>query len=413
LLIALILVGIAFFAPSLIMKGVTVGNQQKYFIFIIIIAAQTFITFTGSLFDCFLEGLQEYKLRNNTMIFITIAGSLVIYPLLKGGGGLITMAVASAVSSAIKFIFYGIVLATKKYGNFIFRPADTSYTTLKKMFSFGLKSLIYSISLQISTVTDSLIIGTFLGPSVVTLYIIPYNFITQARSFIWAMSRNFMPLFSELAALEHGEAAQILYFKASRIMVGIIVPLVIGIVMLGPSFLEHWMGLEYARSGKIVLYIIAAAYGVQWLNPLANRLLTGYEQHGIMARLGIIGSLVNLGLSLVLVQFIGKEGVALGTLLPVLIFEPIYLSKVCKVLKTSCWGYAAKVPVPLLAPAGVIVATIAGCCWLHPPASIVQVLLIASIGVSLYLPTFFMFSLSRNEQCMVLEKIGLLSADKE
>lgn len=412
LVIALILIGVAYWAPQLLLRGSVAGDQHKYFIFILIVAAETFVLFTGSMFDCFLEGLQEYKLRNYTMAFISVAGTLVMYPLLKNGGGLITIAAGSAICFTIKFIFYGIMLATNRLGNFGFRFADTSYATLKGMFSFGLNNFVFHVALRISLVTDSLIIGAFLGPVVVTLYIIPCNFINQARSLIWAMSNNFMPLFSELDALGHDEAAQMLFFKASRFMVGIIMPLMIGIVMLGPSFLEHWMGLEYAQNGRMVLYIIAASYGVGWLNPLSNKLLIGYGQHGIMARFGIIGALINLGLSLVLVQIMGKEGVALGTLLPVLFFEPIYLIKVCKILNTTIWRYTLNVLVPLLFPAAVIIAAILGCCWIHPPASLLQVLLISSFGMLLYLPTFFQFSMSHVERRLVLEKIGLLSANK-
>ncbi|GEM_PF-598394 len=412
LVMAMILIAIAFWAPNLIVQGAPAGDQHKYFIFLLIVAAQTFVTFAGSLFDSFLEGFQAYKLRNYATVVMSIAGALVMYPLLKSGGDLLVVAAVNAGGYTIKFTFYGIMLATKRFGSFRFRVGESSFATLKGMFSFGVNNLVYSISLRISSVTDSLVIGAFLGPAVVTLYIIPYNFISQARSLIWALSRNFMPLFSELDALGHGKEAQALYFRGSRFMVGIILPLVIGIVMLGPSFLEHWMGPEYAKSGRMVLYIIAAAYGVQWLNPLANRLLTGYGQHGIMARLGIIGSFCNLGLSLIFVQFLGKEGVALGTLLPVLFFEPLYLSKVCAVLETTLWGYVMQVLIPLLVPTACIVAAIGGWCLFHPPASLLQVLLIALFGVAFYLPAFFLFAMAAEERSLVLQKLGLQAVVK-
>lgn len=404
---ALALVGIAFFAPQLIIKGTTDASQSKYFIFLLIVAVQTFVDFIGSLFDSFLEGFQKYALRNYATVFMSVAGAIVIYPLLKNGGGLLTIAAANAVGYTIKYSFYGIMLASNRFGSFRFRMSECSLKTLKGMFSFGFNNLIYSISLRLSTVTDSLVIGAFLGPSVVTLYIIPYNFISQARTFIWALSRNFMPLFSELDALGHAEAARKLYFQSSRIMVGIILPLVVGIVMLGPAFLEHWMGVEYAREGRYVLYIIVLAYGIQWLNPLANRMLTGYGQHGIMAKIGIISSFFNLAISLLLVQFVGKEGVALGTLLPVLFFEPLYLYKVCKILDTGLWGYARQVLMPLLLPVFSIMAGIALLCRLHAPESLPQVVGIAVGGMLLYLPTFWLFGLRNDERNMLLQKIGL------
>lgn len=406
LCMAFLLIGVAFFTPDLILQGTDPTRQKVYFIFFLIVAVQTFFTFTGTMFECFLEGFQQYNLRNYATIFMSVAGAVVLYPLLKNGGGLITIAAANAVGYTVKYAFYGVMLSRRRFGSFRFRWADVSSPTLKAMFSFGFNNLVYAVSLKISSVTDSLIIGTFLGPAVVTLYIIPYNFISQARTFIWALSRNFMPLFSELDALGEKETAQRLYFRASRFMVGLILPLVIGIVLLGPPFLEHWMGREYAENGRMVLYIIAAAYGVQWLNPLANRFLTGYGQHGIMAKLGIAGSLFNLVLSLILVHFLGKEGVALGTLLPVLFFEPYYLYRVCRILKSTVWIYAQKVLIPLLIPALIIIAAIEGCRMAQPPTSLLQVLCIASIGMSLYLPAFLVFSMTRVERQLVQQKIG-------
>lgn len=403
---ALVMFGIALFAPELIIKG-TGGTPQKYFIFLMIVAGQTFVTFTGSLFDCFLEGFQHYKLRNLATIVMSIVGSAILYPLLKNGGSLTTVAAINALGYLIKYSYFGIMLSTKHYGAFRFRRVDVSYATLKGMFSFGIKSLIYAISLRISTVTDSLVIGAFMGPAAVTLYIIPYNFISQARTMIWALSRSFMPLFSELDALGQRETACSIFFGASRFMVGIILPLMIGIIMLGPSFLEHWMGAEYAQSGKQVLYIIAVAYTIQWVNPFANRLLTGYGQHGIMARFGIISSLINLGASLLLVQIMGMEGVALGTLLPMLVFEPLLLHKTCKVLDVSVGDYLRQVIVPLLVPALVITATLGVELRYYPPTSLPHVILAATVGTLLYLPVFFMCSMTGDERRLVLRNIDL------
>jgi O-antigen/teichoic acid export membrane protein len=408
LAMALILLGVAFFAPELLLKGAE-GDQHKYVLFLGIVAVQTFVTFTGSLFDCFLEGFQNYKLRNAATIVLSVIGAAVLYPLLKNGGNLVTVAAVNSAGFIIKYAYYGFMLSSPRYGAFRFRWSDASLATLKEMFSFGVKSLIYAISLRISSVTDSLVIGAFLGPSIVTLYIIPYNFISQARNLIWALSRNFMPLFSELDALGQKESACSIFFGASRFMVGIILPLMIGIIMLGPAFLEHWMGAEYAESGKQVLYIIASAYMVQWINPFANRLLTGYGQHGIMARFGIISSLINLAISILLVQFMGKEGVALGTLLPMLVFEPLLLYNTCKVLEVSVMTYMYRAIVPLFVPASVIAITLAAGLHYYPPNSLVQVILMAAVGMSFYLPTFFLCAMTNDERQMIIRKCGIRS----
>jgi O-antigen/teichoic acid export membrane protein len=119
---------------------------------------------------------------------------------------------------------------------------------------------------------------------------------------------------------------------------------------------------------------------------------------------------MNLVLSLILVHFLGKEGVALGTLLPVLVFEPYYLFKVCKILKTTVWGYTQKVILPLLVPALIIIVAIEGCRLAHPPDSLAQVLLIAVVSMTLYLLSFFSFSMTNAERQLVQQRIGFRSS---
>jgi O-antigen/teichoic acid export membrane protein len=398
------LIGFSLLAPEVLMKGPDLGSN-KYALFFVIISLQVFFVFVGSVFDCCLEGLALYNLRNYTTVVFSVVGATIMYPLLKNGGGLLMLAVVNACGLSLKYLFYGFLLSRDRFGGFRFKTEHISLRTLKGLFQFGVKSFIWASSLRIAILSDPLVIGSFLGAAIVPFYMIPSNLVGQARNIVWSVTRVFLPAFSGLDALDKKEKSRTLYFGASRFMLGIVVPLIGGICILGPSFISHWMGREYAEKGKLVLYIIAAAYLVQWMNPFSRRFLTAIDRHEILAKAGMVSAVLNLGLSITFVQFIGKEGVALGTLLPVLLFEPYFLYKTCQELRCSIAQYARNVFLPLLIPTMFFVVTLVGAKTLIPADSLVGVALLAILSMAVYAPVFVATAMKREERNNVYRRI--------
>ena len=396
LLMAALLLGGALF-PQFFFGG-DGGSIQKYSFFLSIVAIQTLASFVGLVFDCFLEGFQRYSLRNNATIIASICGALVIYPLLKNGGGLLVLAAGNTIGFTLKISFYGISLARFKNGGFRFRRSDVSWNTLKELMTFGLKSFVYATSVSVGHLTDKLILGAYINPIAVAFYVIPLNLLSQVRNLIWAAVRVFMPVFSELDARNEKDKARNLLFSASRYSLAVILPMLVGICVLGPAFLHYWIGESYAEQGRLILYIMSAAYLLQWLCPFRNRFLTGIGELNLQARLGVVGVVCNLILSIALVGSLGKEGVALGTLLPEFILQPYLLWFTCKMAGGTVWNYMMTVFLPLLLPVSLFII---GLFWLvsvFPPSSLFQVIFLSGISVLFYLPVFVMFGMMRSER---------------
>jgi O-antigen/teichoic acid export membrane protein len=397
LLMAAGLLCFAWFSPEVFIKSPNPDNY-KYTLFFVIISVQVFFVFVGSVFDCYFEGLQLYSLRNYLTIVFSIAGALIMYPLLQKGNGLLVLATVNTCGFALKYIIYGVLLSTRKFGGFRFRISSFSGKTLGGLFNFGVKSFVWALSLRIGTLTDPMVIGAFLGASAVPFYMIPSNFVGQARGLIWSVTKIFLPAFSGLDALKEKEKVRSLYFGASRYMLGIIVPLNGGIALLGPSFLEHWMGREYAAKGLYVLYIITAVQIFSFMNPFCKRFLTAIDRHEILARVGVISATVNLALSICLVQQIGIEGVALGTLVPTMIFEPYLLYKSSQELGSTVMEYLRSVLLPLVLPTAGFTLFLCVLVSKVTVQSLFDVLWMAIASMLLYTPLFFVFSMKCNER---------------
>jgi O-antigen/teichoic acid export membrane protein len=408
LLSACIFLLVSLFAPDLMIKGAHIGGN-KYSVFFVIVSFMVFFSFVGSVFDCYFEGLQLYTFRNNITIFFSLAGSSIAYYLLKNGGGILSLAIVQAGGLSLKYIIYGLLLFRKAYGGYRFRPGYVSRKTFKSLMTFGFKSLIWSLTLRVATLTDPLIIGGVLGAAIIPFYMIPYNFMCQVRNLIWSVTRVFLPAFSVLDALEQKGKSKDLYFSASRFMIGIIIPLVGGVCILGPSFLHHWMGHEYAEKGSTVLYIVAATYFIQWLNPFSRRFMTAIDRHEILARVGVISIIINLPLSFLLVHLIGKEGAAVGTLIPAILAEPYLLHKICKEMESNVAQYSFHVFLPLILPTLIFLVFLKGMMMVIPINSLVDVALLGILGLTVYTPVFAAFAMKREERykiyCQIRQRV--------
>jgi O-antigen/teichoic acid export membrane protein len=408
LLMALLLVGAAFFSEHFFTTG-SGASTHRYTIFLIIVAIQVLVSFVGLIFDCFLEGFQRYSLRNGATVVASIGGALVLYPLLKNGGGLLVLAAGNTAGFALKNLYYAYVLSRPSGGGFQFQFKNVSRATFKELFSFGFKSFVYATSSSVGDLTDKLIVGSFINPVALTFYAIPVSLLSHARNLVWSVTRVFMPVFSELDARNEKKAIRELLFTSSRYALGIILPLIGGICILGPAFLYYWMGPDYALKGRWVLYIMAAAYLLQWLCPFRNRFLQGVNRLEVQARLGVVSVVINLAASVVLVNFLGKEGVALGSLLAAMVIEPYLLFHTCRAAGGSLWHYLVSVYLPLFVPVSVFSVFL---CWLvemSPPQNLFDVVLLAVLSMMIYWPVFFMFGMSRHERINLWEKFLVLN----
>lgn len=393
---------VASLRPQIFFSSFAQVELQKYSIFLIIVAIQVFFNFFGLVFDAFLEGLQCYSLRNGVTIITSIIGSLFMYPLLKLGGGLLILAAGNAIGFSLKVIFYWTTLRRKKYGHYRFRFSDVNLETFKELFLFGFKSFLYALSFMAGRASDKLIIGACLGPSIIPFYSIPLNLLTQIRNLIWSAARIFMPLFSELDANNEKEQIKTLLFNASRYGLAIIFPVLIGVCLLGPDFIRYWIGVKYAENGASVLYIMTAAYFLQWLCPFRNRFLTGIGQLDLQVRLGVIGTIINIIISITLVNYFGKEGVALGTLLSGLIIEPWLLWHTCIMAYGTLAEYFLSVISPLILPCLIHFIFLFFIKSFFLPKSLLMVITIACLSIIIYLPLFFLFGLRKSERKIII-----------
>lgn len=335
------------FFPEILAEDTT--DTQRYTLLMIILGAQLLFVFPAYTVESYMEAYQEYYLKNNITIFNAIAGSVIIYNFITPDNALVLVAGVNAAGITSKYMLYMAYMQYKRP----FLRAKYSYfslSKLKELFRFSVKTLIQGLSTRVENATDSLVIGTILGPAMVPIYSIPANLANYIRMISYNLTHVFMPYFSSLSASNETEKIKRIYIFGSKLTVGCVLILAVGAVGLGEPFLHLWVGSDIASSAGPIIFLLVAFTITPLINPYCSRYLTAIDRHGIFAKWSPVVALANLVLSIALIYPLGIYGVALGSLIPGLFFQPFLLNYCCKHLGITVTHYIKGALMPMLIP---------------------------------------------------------------
>ncbi len=401
-LIAIILTCWGIFFPELIAEHST--DTQRYTLLLLILAAQLLITFPSYTTESFMESYQEYYLKNNITIINSFIGFAAIYYYMTPSNALVLLAGVNALGVCTKYVF--LVWYMQYRRPFLrIKAAYLSFVQLKELLRFSIKTVIQGISTRMENSTDAIVIGTILGPALVPLYSVPANLLNHIRGICVTLTHVFMPYLSGLSATNDHEKIKGVYLSGSKLVVSLTLLLTVGAVTLGEDFLRLWVGSEIASSASGFLLIIAAFTVLPLLNPLSSRYLTAIDKHGFFAKWQPVVAVSNLVVSVILIYPMGIAGVALGSLIPALVFQPIVLHVCCKELQISMWSYVSHVLLPWVIPCAGMIAAIHFLSKYIVIEGYIPFLEVAIAGSIIFMILSYIFAFNANEKNMLLNLI--------
>ncbi|RBP71955.1 oligosaccharide flippase family protein [Marinobacter nauticus] len=386
--------------------------SQKYTLFLVIIGAYLFISFPGYVAESYLEGFQKYYLKNNITIVNSIIGSTLLYTFITPENGLLLLAAINGIGISIKYILFIWILSRPAYGAIKVQAGNYSWLRLKELVVFGFKSFVQGIASRVENATDVLVIGFIMGPAMVPFYSIPANLAQQIRTMGWTLTHAFMPLFSGLSAKAEDDMIRRVFVMSSRYVVSILFGMGTGALMLGVPFISVWLDSEFGNQARLIIVFLIFFTILPFINPFSSRYLTAINKHGIFAKFTPIAAIMNIGLSLALVHPFGLEGVAFASLVPGLIFVPLYLRYTCRHLGLPVWEYLRGAVLPAFVPAGIMALILLGVgeyLIYDSYADIVAGALLSSLA---WLVAFWLLVLNREERTYLCDRIARIAGRK-
>jgi O-antigen/teichoic acid export membrane protein len=211
--------------------------------------------------------------------------------------------------------------------------------TLRALRGYSFDALMALLAGRVSFQTDALVINAFLLPQSITLFAVAARLTEYAKDALRAATAVLTPAVSAMEAKGDAAAIRGVFLDSTRYVLWLILPVQLGLLLLGRPFLELWLGPEYAVQSYPTLAILAAPLSLALSQSVAVRILYGTGRLRRYALGTLAEAAANLLLSLLLVRPFGIEGVALGTAVPNVIFNGVVGVCVCRGLGVGLGEY--------------------------------------------------------------------------
>jgi O-antigen/teichoic acid export membrane protein len=297
---------------------------------ILLIGITTAITMSLGVVGGVLSALNRYDLQNYVSLSQTALRVIGVVFVLRAGYGIVAIAICELVAALAGNLLL-VWVARRLYPELRLQLKKPKKEILQQIWSYSWYAFLTTIAVQLVYQSDNLVVGAFVSASAVTFYAIANSLCRYATQIVGSMGSTFVPAASTYEAAGDSASLLKLYKNGTRATLAISLPILITLILRGPSFIGLWMGPQYAQSSGTVLIILASALFFSYANRTASSIAFGIEKHKAVAIWSIGEGVGNLVLSVLLVRRYGIYGVAIGTLVPSLIVHvglwPRHISK--------------------------------------------------------------------------------------
>ena len=365
----------------------------------------------GSLFTACITAVSRYDLLSIRNIACVVFRGLLLWILLSLGKGLLTVAIVTLLVAVLglsmEIWFAYSQLPTLRIGLQFFQ-----WGTLHTLMRFSSYAFLTTIAVRLVYWSDNIVVGAILGTAAVTYYSIGGALIQYLRDAMSTVTMVFSPIASQMDALARRDSLQRLLVSGSKIGSLVAVPGVIVFVLAGPAFLSLWMGPDYGTKSGPILILLSGTILVLPLASIYSHVLYAMNRHAVGGVVAMAEAAANVGLSVWFARRMGIEGVALGTLIPAVLFQgvvmPLYTARVVGIRTVTFYTKGLLGPFLAAPPAVAVLCVARFYGWLQ---SWTHWCLCVLLSVLLYFVFVWLFVLFREEKDFLVKSIrssGLL-----
>lgn len=298
-----------------------------------------------------LAGVASAKLKFHqvalTRISVTLLGAALTWWFISEGYGVVALAVITFCTARISNLCY-LLICKAAFPALKFSRRLAAIDKGKELFQYSAWSFVIAIAYQLRNNVDNFVVAGFLSAASVTHYAIGLRLVDYVAQFLSQATNMFLPIFTSYHAQENSKElhSKLLFITRLNLVAALIAGG--GLVIFGEAFIARWMGPKY-DDAYWVMVILLIGRMMGFANHPLNSALYAANKHSIAAKLDICEVILNLCLSLILVQYLGLIGVALGTMLPLLVLRLFFLPfYACKAIEMNAKDYFLCMVRPIL-----------------------------------------------------------------
>ncbi len=377
----------------------SLGETVRKLIIIASIDIAIFVT-TNVLVGAY-YGFQRYEVINAVNLSVGVFKALAFYYALSNGHGLLAMGVISLIGNVIATTSLYLVLR-KIEPQVEMSPLKAEKDTAKSIYDYSKYTFLSMVAMQLVYYSDAFVIGYFLSAAAITIYTIPWSLSEYTNKLMLAVAQTFVPVFSEQDATQGNQAIYSTYVTGTKFVLVLSNLLCLGILADGDYFVELWMGPKYAVECSAILAVLFTTQLIKGPQLLSYSILLGTSNHKRYSFYNFSFSVLNLILSIILVQKYGLIGVAVGTAITQItlygIVTPILTSRA---INSSLLDYFKKTYLRILPSSVLLFVLLKYFAMVKTPDTYGTLLLQAGAATLVYLVSVYFVLLDSNERKII------------
>lgn len=296
-----------------------------------------------------LAGIQRLDVANLILIAQLVVRVVAVVITIALGGGIVVIA-AIEVGVVVGGSLAAVVAVARLTPTVRLGVANADRALMRTMVGFSLKVFVLGAAAIVILQTDNLIIGAFLGTAAVTLYAGAFRFYQFCREISGVVMNAMIPEASRAVTLgDHARLRRVL-LRGTALANASVLLIVVPVGVFAGPLLTEWGGDDFAGlTGE--LRVLLASLVVNSYHLVALGILVGMGVVGRYARYHVIWAAANIVLTLALIGPLDLMGVALGTALPILVLEPLYIRHALRVVGVGARTFARESVLPSLVAA--------------------------------------------------------------
>src|SRR5687768_13169062 len=315
---------------TFLVAGVIALNLDSFFeltpaqvrtgqIVLLFISAYVALGFPVSVFGGIVNGFQRQYLNGGVAFVTAVTVALVNVAVLLAGYGLAELVAATTIVRMLSYVAYALN-AYRVFPSLSLRPRYFNRDRLREVTGFSFFILIIDLANKLNYSTDTIVIGAFMGTAAVAVWAVAQRLIEIVQRVTDQLNAVLFPVVVDSSTVERVDKLQKILIQGTRLSLAMVVPLATVLGLTARPLVLLWVGSEFSASVNVI-YILSIVVALRVGNATSTVILKGSDLHKFLAFANISMAVGNLVLSVLLVRSYGLIGVAIGTLIPILVIS--------------------------------------------------------------------------------------------
>ncbi len=227
--------------------------------------------------------------------------------------GLLALPIGTIVVRLLAYPVY-IHFAKKAYPQLHFDFCLIKLKHMKEIFGVSAYWFVGMIAAMVIYSTDTILIGIFMSTAMVTMYALTFRLSEVIREFIYSINFTLMPGMGQIMGSGNKNKAREVYLKSQPIILSLAAVGGVFIYLFNQAFVGFWVGDGYF-AGQTLSLIFGAILFTSVVFHASSLVISADLKIKRVTAIRIIEAIINIVLSIWLIQSYELNGVALATLM--------------------------------------------------------------------------------------------------